>query len=62
MLTKRIIPCLDVKNGRVTKGVKFQNNIELGDPVEMATRYMKTAVTSWSSTISPPQLNGGPST
>ena len=39
MLTKRIIPCLDVKNGRVTKGVKFQNNIELGDPVEMATRY-----------------------
>jgi len=39
MLTKRIIPCLDVRNGRVTKGVKFKNNIDLGDPVEMAVRY-----------------------
>jgi len=39
MLTKRIIPCLDVRNKRVTKGVKFQNNIELGDPVEMAVAY-----------------------
>ena len=39
MLTKRIIPCLDVRNGRVTKGVKFKNNIDLGDPVEMAVEY-----------------------
>jgi len=39
MLTKRIIPCLDVKNKRVTKGVKFQNNVEMGDPVEMAVAY-----------------------
>lgn len=39
MLTKRVIPCLDVRRGRVTKGVKFQNNVELGDPVEMAVRY-----------------------
>ena len=39
MLTKRIIPCLDVIRGRVTKGVRFQNNIDLGDPVEMAVRY-----------------------
>ena len=39
MLTKRVIPCLDVRNGRVTKGVKFQNNVELGDPVEMALKY-----------------------
>lgn len=39
MLTKRIIPCLDVIKGRVTKGVKFKNNIDLGDPVEMAVRY-----------------------
>ena len=39
MLTKRIIPCLDVRNGRVTKGVKFKNNIDLGDPVEMAIAY-----------------------
>lgn len=39
MLTKRIIPCLDIRNRRVTKGVKFKNNIDLGDPVEMASRY-----------------------
>ncbi len=39
MLTKRIIPCLDVRGGRVTKGVKFQNNVELGDPIEMAAKY-----------------------
>lgn len=39
MLTKRVIPCLDVKGGRVTKGVKFKNNIDLGDPVEMAVAY-----------------------
>ena len=39
MLTKRIIPCLDVRGGRVTKGVKFQDNIDLGDPVEFARLY-----------------------
>jgi cyclase len=39
MLTRRIIPCLDIHNKIVTKGVRFQNNVELGDPVEMAARY-----------------------
>lgn len=39
MLTKRIIPCLDVRNRKVTKGIKFQNNVDLGDPVEMAVQY-----------------------
>jgi cyclase len=39
MLTKRIIPCLDVRNKKVTKGVKFQNNVDLGDPIEMAVGY-----------------------
>ena len=39
MLTKRIIPCLDVRAGKVTKGVKFQGNVDLGDPVEFARRY-----------------------
>ena len=39
MLTKRIIPCLDVIAGRVTKGTKFKNNVDLGDPVELAARY-----------------------
>ena len=39
MLTRRIIPCLDIRNRKVTKGVRFQGNIDLGDPVEMAARY-----------------------
>jgi cyclase len=39
MLTKRIIPCLDVRNKKVTKGIKFQNNVDLGDPIEMAVAY-----------------------
>ena len=39
MLTKRIIPCLDVRNKKVTKGVQFQNNVVLGDPIEMAVAY-----------------------
>jgi cyclase len=39
MLSKRIIPCLDVHAGRTTKGVKFKNNVDIGDPVEMARVY-----------------------
>jgi cyclase len=39
MLKRRIIPCLDVIKRRVTKGVKFKDNIDLGDPVEMARQY-----------------------
>ena len=39
MLKKRIIPCLDVKNGRVVKGINFVNLIDAGDPVEQATIY-----------------------
>ncbi len=41
MLAKRIIPCLDVKNGRVVKGVNFVNLIDAGDPVEVAKAYNK---------------------
>ena len=41
MHTKRIIPCLDVKNGRVVKGVNFVNLIDAGDPVEAAVEYDK---------------------
>ena len=41
MLKKRIIVCLDVKDGRTTKGVRFQNNADIGDPVEMAAAYGK---------------------
>jgi cyclase len=39
MLTKRIIPCLDVKAGRVVKGIQFQNLADIGDPAELARRY-----------------------
>ncbi len=39
MLSKRIIPCLDVKDGRVVKGVNFVNLRDAGDPVEVARRY-----------------------
>lgn len=39
MLTRRIIPCLDIDNGRVVKGIKFANLRDAGDPVEQATKY-----------------------
>src|SRR5210317_1116109 len=39
MLTKRIIPCLDIKDGRTVKGVNFVDLRDAGDPVELATRY-----------------------
>ncbi|MEX0679757.1 MAG: imidazole glycerol phosphate synthase subunit HisF [Balneolales bacterium] len=39
MLAKRIIPCLDIKNGRTVKGVNFKGLIDAGDPVELAGRY-----------------------
>ena len=39
MITKRIIPCLYVKNGRVVKGVNFEGLKDMADPVELARRY-----------------------
>ena len=39
MLTKRIIPCLDVRDGKTTKGIRFKNNVDIGDPVDMARFY-----------------------
>ena len=39
MLAKRIIPCLDIKNGRTVKGVNFENIRDAGDPVELAMYY-----------------------
>jgi cyclase len=39
MLSKRIIPCLDVRNGMLTKGIKFKGNVDIGDPVQMAFNY-----------------------
>jgi cyclase len=39
MLSKRIIPCLDVRDGRLTKGIKFKGNVDIGDPVDLARFY-----------------------
>ncbi len=44
MLKKRIIVCLDVKDGRTTKGVKFLDNVDIGDPVIMASEYYRQGV------------------
>ena len=39
MLSKRIIPCLDVREGKTTKGIKFEQNVDIGDPVGMGKLY-----------------------
>ena len=44
MLEKRIVICLDVKDGKTTKGVKFKGNIDIGDPVKMAAEYYRQGV------------------
>lgn len=44
MLQKRIVICLDVREGKTTKGVKFKGNVDIGDPVEMAARYYEQGV------------------
>ncbi|MFW5783429.1 MAG: HisA/HisF-related TIM barrel protein, partial [Spirochaetota bacterium] len=44
MLQKRVIVCLDVRDGKTTKGVKFQGNVDIGDPVEMARSYYEQGV------------------
>ena len=41
MLTKRIVPCLDIKDGRTVKGVNFEQIRDAGDPVELASIYAK---------------------
>ncbi len=44
MLSKRIIICLDVKEGKTTKGIKFKGNVDIGDPVDMAREYYEQGV------------------
>lgn len=44
MLSKRLIVCLDVRNRKVTKGVKFAGNVDVGDPVELAEKYYRDGV------------------
>lgn len=44
MLQKRIVVCLDVRNGKTTKGIRFKENVDIGDPVEMARIYYRQGV------------------
>ena len=44
MLSKRLIVCLDVRDKKVTKGIKFKGNIDIGDPVELAKQYYDDGV------------------
>ncbi|VTR22663.1 Imidazole glycerol phosphate synthase subunit HisF [Serratia fonticola] len=53
MLAKRIIPCLDVKDGQVVKGVQFRNHEIIGDIVRWPSATRKKVPTNWSFTISP---------
>lgn len=39
MLAKRIIPCLDIRDGKTVKGIRFENVVDVGDPVELGARY-----------------------
>lgn len=54
MITKRIIPCLDVKDGRVVKGVNFAGLQDMADPVEMARYYNAAGADELVFMISPP--------
>ena len=53
MLAKRIIPCLDVRDGQVVKGVQFRNHEIIGDIVPLAKRYAEEGADELCSTISP---------
>ena len=46
MLTKRVVPCLDIRDGKVVKGVNFTGIREIGDPVKLAKRYSSRATAS----------------
>ena len=62
MITKRIIPCLDVRNGRVVKGTNFEGIRDVADPVEMARMYNAAGadeLVNLCSTISPPASRAG---
>jgi len=44
VLQKRVIVCLDVRDGKTTKGVRFKGNVDIGDPVKMAREYYQAGV------------------
>ncbi len=56
MFKVRVIPCLDVKDGRVVKGVNFVDLRDAGDPVEAAIAYDAAGATSCASSTSPPPM------
>jgi Flp pilus assembly protein TadD len=56
MLKVRIIPCLDVKDGRVVKGVNFVDLVDAGDPVEAAAAYERAAALDPSDPVAPAAL------
>lgn len=58
MLAKRIIPCLDVRDGQVVKGVQFRNHEIIGDIVPLAKRYAEEGADELVFTISPPPVTG----
>ncbi len=54
MLAKRIIPCLDIKDGQTVKGTNFVNLRQAGDPVELGRAYSEQGLMNWSFWISLP--------
>lgn len=59
MLAKRIIPCLDVRDGKVVKGIKFEGIKDVGDPVECAEEYNRQGADEIVFTISPLHTRAG---
>ena len=59
MLAKRIIPCLDIKDGQTVKGTNFVNLRHAGDPVELARAYSEQVLTNWFFWILLPASRGG---
>jgi len=57
MLRRRVIPCLDVADGRVVKGTRFVDLVDEGDPPELPNATRARAQTSWSSSTSPRRPN-----
>ena len=58
MLSKRVIPCLDVRNGRLTKGVKFAGNEDIGDPVASISRPVRELKNFRRITLKPGETQG----
>ena len=56
MLAKRIISCLDIKDGQTVKGTNFVNLRQAGDPVELARAYSEQGPTNWFFSTSQPVL------